>query len=312
MNKMKIEIMKKIFAVILSISFIFIISGCNKIKKYNGLPIDKLTVETIDYMGGFRSTYIFDFVNNNVSKNRYSPREFEEKVFEVVATFTDKEEKSFLDQCYSYGLFNLQEHYIPEGIILDGGGWNLLIEYADGTTKTSDGDNAGPTDIFNDCAIVFYELCQERVIGYIPNSYFNPPQVEINFLWENGINQCSDNRLSRYARLNYKWNGFESMDNDIYSISNKLNPNPKFEPNIKYRISFSTINNYEDTEKFKKFILKCYDMNEDLTNEKIVLSKKWFKSVKTELELNKIYVIELTYKDGDFVQYTFNTLSCVV
>jgi hypothetical protein len=50
-------------------------------------------------------------------------------------------------------------------------------------------------------------------------------------------------------------------------------------------------------------------MNEELSNEKIVLSEKWFKQVEAELELNKIYVIELTFTDGDFVQYTFNTRS---
>jgi hypothetical protein len=67
------------------------------------------------------------------------------------------------------------------------------------------------------------------------------------------------------------------------------------------------IDNNEKNVKFKKCVVKCYDFNEDLDNEKIVLQRNWFSHVETKLEFNKIYFIELTFKDGDFVQYTFNT-----
>lgn len=53
-----------------------------------------------------------------------------------------------MDYCYSYGLFNLKERYETKGIIADGGGWELKIEYVDGTPKTSTGNNAAPTKVY--------------------------------------------------------------------------------------------------------------------------------------------------------------------
>lgn len=182
------------------------------------------------------------------------------------------------------------------------------MDYVDGTSKTSTGDNASPTKVFNNCATAFYDLCREGVVGAVPSNYYNPPAISLSFKYSYKKYNFSDNTLSSLTRVNYKWNKFESLDNDIYLINSNLNPKPKFLENNKYHLSLFT-SNYGDNEKFTKCVLKNYDLNEDLSNEKIVLSKKWFNQVETELELNKIYLIELTFKDGDFVQYTFNTRS---
>jgi len=65
--------------------------------------------------------------------------------------------------------------------------------------------------------------------------------------------------------------------------------------------------NYGDYEKFKKCEVYSYDNNEQLSGEQKIVDKGWFDQIDFDLELNKIYVIKLCFKDGDFVEYTFNT-----
>lgn len=65
--------------------------------------------------------------------------------------------------------------------------------------------------------------------------------------------------------------------------------------------------NYDCDERFNKLIVKEYDYNSELTNEKIIYTGKWMKQIKLDIQMNKIYVYELAYKDGDFVQYNFST-----
>lgn len=133
-----------------------------------------------------------------------------------------------MDYCYSYGLFNLKERYETKGIIADGGGWELKIEYVDGTPKTSTGNNAAPTKVFNKCATVFYDLCNDGVVGSVPINYYSPPGISVSFHFDDKNYYYSNDSLSQFARVNYKWNKFESLDNNIYSISNGLNGQPKF------------------------------------------------------------------------------------
>ena len=94
-------------------------------------------------MGGYTVTHELDFNENKNSSLGYLPIEVENPKLEIKSTFTDEEEKVFMDLCYTYGLFNIKESYKSSGI-MDGGGWDLIIEYIDGTIKTSRGDNAGP------------------------------------------------------------------------------------------------------------------------------------------------------------------------
>ena len=82
--------MKKTLILFVSVVFLFLFSGCDKIKEYDGVDIKTLTFETVEYHGGYITTYIFDFINNNVRKSGFLPLpdETEERVFETIATFT--------------------------------------------------------------------------------------------------------------------------------------------------------------------------------------------------------------------------------
>jgi hypothetical protein len=85
---------------------------------------------------------------------------------------------------------------------MDGGGWKLTIEYVDGTSKTSDGDNAEPNRIFHNCATAFYDLCKEGVVGSVPSNYYNPPGISISYDYTYKNYNFIDNSLSSFARVN--------------------------------------------------------------------------------------------------------------
>ena len=112
------------------------------------------------------------------------------------------------------------------------------------------------------------------------------------------------NGIAKVVRANYKWNKFESLDNNIYSLNNFSNN--EFNDIYSYSLVLYT-SNYDCNEKFNKIIIKEYDFNKELSNEKTIYTGKWFKQIELNIETNKIYVYELHFKDGDYVQYTFNT-----
>ena len=295
--------MKKIFLIISILSCLTLLS-CSSIKEYKGKKINKLTYTTVEYMGGYTKVNEFDFVNNNYSTIDYYAYDEETPETEIKSSFSDNEEKTFIDSCYSYGLFDLKESYEPLFPVMDGSGWELTIEYEDGTKKVSEGNNARPTKVFNNCATAFYDLCGYSVIGSLPPYYAYPPNISYSFRYQAGNTNVSTNEITKVIRANYKWNKFESLDNNLYSL-NELSNN-EFNKDYSYSLVLYT-SNYDCSEKFNKIIVKEYDFNKELSNEKTIYTGKWFKQIELNIEVNKIYVYELHFKDGDYVQYTFNT-----
>ncbi len=151
-----------------------------KIHEYTGVPITELVYEknTSDY-GLTITTIRIDFIENKVWKNVYIPEfnypenlhpdilESEEyknnNIDKEINTFTEEEEKAFIDACYSYGLFHIDRNYRPDDIIYDGNGWELVLNFENGSSRFSEGYMAGPYDIFKRCASVFNGLCGEKV-----------------------------------------------------------------------------------------------------------------------------------------------------
>lgn len=300
--------MKKILFILSIAFFTIILISCNKIREYDGKTIVKLTYQTIDYNGGYTDNIVLDFVNNKYLTNDYLPGEEQEPDLEVKKTFSDEEEKAFINGCYSKGLFNLRDKYKRTGII-DGGGWVLLIEYEDGSTKESIGINNSPVIIFNNCSTFFYDLCGEQVLGTLPDYYYYPPGVSYAFGYTFGdYGRGSDNSIAKISSANYKWNKFESLDKNIYLINEVLSKKNQFLVNNDYKFVLYTAN-YDCKEKFNKIVVMNYDYNQELTNEKIVYSGSWIQQIELDLELDKIYKYVLEFKDGDFVEYTFNTKS---
>lgn len=293
--------MKKI-NVLFIIFLICLLASCNSIRKYTGTKITKLTYITIDYNGGYTKKRVLDFNENKYYSNGYFSTN-DNPELECKNIFTDEEEKVFIDSCYSFGLFDLKELYIETGII-DGGGWKLIFAYEDGVTKTSTGSNAVPTNIFNKCSTYFYDLCGEEVMGTLPRYYKYPPQISYSFSIGNA--SISNNGLARVVRADYKWNKSESLGNNLYLLVEADKDKNEFFKDYAYQLVLYT-SNYDCNEKFNKIMVKQYDYNKNLSNEEIIYTGKWFKQIKLDLKLDKIYVYELKFKDGDFVQYTFST-----
>ena len=282
-----------------------LLTACNSIKEYTGPKIVKITHTSIDYMGGYTVKDELDFIENKYSSLGYLPIEVKDPKLEIKSTFTDEEEKVFMDECYSYGLFNLKESYSATGI-MDGGGGDLTIEYEDGTTKTSRGDNAGPSKVFNKCATSFYDLCGQGVVGRVPEYYINPPNISYSFLFYVDNTRVNTNDIAVVRRANYKWNKGEVIDSNYYLLNEEIINRSEFYSAYSYKLILYTAN-YHCDEKFNKIIVKEYDYSSDLANEKVIYTGKWFDQIEIDVKLNKIYVYELMYNDGDYVQYTFNT-----
>lgn len=163
--------MKKFISLIcLLLSFIFI--SCEMpIKEYQGKDIIKLTYSTIDFFGGNTITYEFDFIENKSYKSKNNIFD-DAYLVEDLATFTEEQEEVFMNKCYTYGLFSIEDLYENKNVE-DGGGWTLTITYDDESKKESKGKNKSPKNVFDKCAYAFYDLCNEGVLRYIDTQKSN-------------------------------------------------------------------------------------------------------------------------------------------
>ena len=303
--------MRKYIVLALLLLCLLILSSCQgSIKEYSGTPLTDLTFESIDYNGGYTETYIFDFDENHVKYRGWIPNESENSEFKLIAEFTDEEEKILIDKLYTYGLFSIKKKYEPVlDISFDGSGWRLYIEYQDGTTKESEGSKRSPTNVFSDCAKAFYDICGKGIVARVPSEYYSPPNVSYAFSTSSNETDLFDGYPSFMVRANYQWNGFESKGNHICDLNESAEFSIIYHEDVEYGLTLYTANygRYEDYDRFQKCIVTSYDYSKELSNEKIHYSGKWFDQIEFELELDRIYLVRLEFKNGDFVEYTFNT-----
>ena len=308
--------MKKVLLLILVIVLIFGFVGCSyiaryiPIKEYTETPLSSLSYKTVDYMGGYTETYTLDFVSNTVTKSTFSPwLEDTEEESEIIARFTEDEERDFINKIYSYGLFNIKEHYEPDYTVMDGGGWSLVVNYSDGTSKKSTGNNASPKEVFNNCAIPFYDLCGEQVIGYVPTTYISPPRVDLSVSYTYKNYNFSGNTVTSFTRGNYLWNGHREGDADIYEIAIG-DKGTRFLRGQEYEISLytSNYNNYNGKyDKFSKCTVTSFSLDPELSDGKQIVSTGWFSSINIPYEPDRIFLVTLEFNNGDFVDYIFST-----
>ncbi|MBQ9124443.1 MAG: hypothetical protein IJY14_02010 [Acholeplasmatales bacterium] len=284
---------------ILCISLVLLLVSCND-NEEERMGVLKLTFKRINYFGGYTTNEVLDFENNQFLKNGYTPEYEEEPELEVRREFTEEEEKYFIDGCYDNGLFKIDELYANYDFI-DGGEWQLIVEFSDGTIKTSRGINETPTIVFNKCSTYFYDICREEILGTLPSYYYEAPNVDFDCYCKSD----SKNIHNSAKKYNYIWNKFSEENINLYELNEK-NSADYFSTDKEYKLILETTN-YRCNEKFTSITIKSYDYNQELSNEEIVYNDIWFKRIEIDLELNKIYVYELTFEDGDYAQYTFNT-----
>ncbi|MCL2817675.1 MAG: hypothetical protein FWD39_04740, partial [Clostridiales bacterium] len=52
--------------------------------------------------------------------------------------------EEFFKNIKKHGIFKLKKNYKPKGIVMDGGGWSLIITFGDGSIFESSGSNSSP------------------------------------------------------------------------------------------------------------------------------------------------------------------------
>ena len=282
--------------------------GCGeRVKEYTETPLTSLTYTSVDYNGGFTKEYLFDFEKNIATRHSFLPGDDENDRTETVAEFSEEQEKTLIDKLYTYGLFDIKKEYKSPPGIYDGGGWNLEIHYNDGTSKESSGSNNTPGSVFSKCAKAFFDICRDGVVAYVPSAYYTPPDVSYALHSTVEYATTSQGAPSLVERGNYKWNGFEETTQNYYRV-NQNHPFPyvlDFE-NGTYEFVLYTAN-YGDYDRFRECLITSYDFNEKMSGEEIIIEKGWFKQIEFNLQPDKIYVVKLGFKNGDFVEYTFNT-----
>ena len=234
--------MKKFLKNIILIMIMLLSSSCSFSKEYDGPKITKLTYIDIDYNGMIYDKYVIDFTTNQYFTTHYTSINEDTSPLTLKSTFTEEEEKIFLDSCFTNGLFDLKESYTTNEVIYDGGGFDLTIEYENGTSKTSIGKNAFPTKVFDKCSTAFYDLCNEKVLGKLPDYYIYPPDVSFSFHYFVDDIIYSTNDCCNIKIANYKWNKSVSIDNDIFLINEQSKNNNKFLSDKKYQIVLFTAN----------------------------------------------------------------------
>ena len=300
--------MKKILSLALAvITLLFCLVGCSEsIKEYDKTPLTSLTYTQVDYNVGFTTEYLFDFDKNIVTRHSYLPTDDENDRMEDLAVFSDEQEKVLINRLYTYGLFDIKKEYKSPPGIADGGGWSLKINYNDGTSKESSGSNNSPSSVFSKCAKAFFDICGDGVVARVPSEYYTPPNISYAIHSTVGNNTTSQGATSVVERGNYKWNGFEETSLNYFLLNQNCSFPYELDKNTAYEFVLYTAN-YGDYDRFKECVVVSYEFDEELSGEEVVIEKGWFKQIEFSLQTNKIYVVKLSFKNGDFVEYTFNT-----
>ena len=312
--------MKRLFCLMLTLFLLLCLVGCTVEEPlitfdYIGIPVTSISYCTTDYMGGASRTVTIDFISNTTTVTKMTPNfsgdsdEYFKVETEVIGSFTDEAEEKFINQIYSLGFFTILPNYQPMFPVIDGGGWDLVVEYENGWQKRSSGSNAGPELIFSACSIPFYRLTGIDVLGGVPTAYKYPPNVSYALHYSHENNYYSGS--IEYERADYRWNdhivsGSNLYDMAIRSIENRY-ANPLIR-NVDYSLVIYTSSyRIEDYDIFKSIEIRSYNIDPELTDEKLVYSSGWFSQEEIPLEPDRIYLVTIEFYNGDFTQYTFNT-----
>jgi len=291
---------KLIIIILISFVLLFIMSsGCNY--KYTGKSISSIEYLVVDYNGGYTKETKVDLINCQVLSRESLPINSSIKEYSLDYNFDIDSIDLFLNEAGKAGLFNLEDNYPSPGGIVDGGGWTLTINFSDDTSKVSTGDNNYPDNVFEKADYAFYDLYGDDLFGTLPNSYVNPPSIDIAINYSIDGNQYNQG-YSGISAINYTWNKscVDNVDVIEYAKQHQLH---EFDPYYEYKLILWTAN-YE--YKFSKMVITSFDLNG--SDEKEISKSSWFKQKEYDLTLNRIYVIKMTFSYGT-CEYAFSTIT---
>lgn len=302
------------------------LTGCND---NASTDIAKITYDNIEDNKVF--TYIFDFTQNTFTKVRYANKARDNISGSVCKTFTDEEEKSFLESVSSCKFSSLDNSYGDANVDIKS---KLTIEYNNETLNSIEIHSQNNSELASDVNKVFKKLGQsaKELIG--ESVFYNDlndntkdmilPDFEISYY--NTTKTEKGNVYLPIMSANYKINSKTKDDVLLYEINfqhsfnyllDSFSYDLRFvsELRLKNRPNISEIKVIEYPFKLNLgegnvvFTRSIADANYLATEDyqKLFLVNQSFK-----LNLNKIYLIECSFADGDYYQYTFNTkLTCM-
>lgn len=194
------------------LEYIFVFSGVMLIffglssceREYKGEKLASIEYITTDYNGGARSYTRLDLESGEVMRKNYLPGTSESQEYSLAYSVDPEKRTEIVNALYNSGLLTLKERYTSSLDIIDGGGWDFIITYADGTTKTSSGDNAGPRYKFEKADYAFYNITGEEFFGYVSESYKSPPALHISLEYTDGDNHIGSG-LGNIESRKYTW-----------------------------------------------------------------------------------------------------------
>lgn len=288
--------MKKVLNTIL-VLFLLTLSGCSY--QYEGKEVKTIYYESVNYNGGFTKEFVVDLENGTVKYKETDPIELTFSDFEVIYTFDTSKVEEFMNQAGEAGLFELEKEYVNPYII-DGGGWTFTITYEDGEIKESNGVNEFP-DEFKEADYAFFYLYGDDLFNSLPNDYKNPPAVNFSIQYVVGNSHYSTGGL--VSPIIYTWHDTEVTVENPFELGYQLSET-EFKEGIDYLLTLST-SNY--TVRFSRMVITEYDL--DGSNEKEIDSRRFFDQKEYDIEVNKIYVIKMTYDYGTCEYYLSTKLT---
>jgi hypothetical protein len=305
--------MKKIITVVTLIAIIIIMSSCNPLgymvyeTEYddkeistilfavNGNWIPDWREKLIDFENLTYSTrhtiaesYRSDYINE-YNEGLYSD------TYAIIQNFSESELSNYKNALVEHGIYNLEERYNDSGVY-DGNSWKLEINFKDGTSFVSSGYVENPIQA-NQIDLDCYELFADQFFGTLDRSYFEPPELNLSLDY-NQVNGsysfCTGAQI-----CSYEWRKFSKSEDlvSLYNDGNLYSYRSDAYENTEYVQARFTLN-----EKCKE--IKIYKMDLNGENKSLVDSKKKFNNDGIILEVNKIYVIDITFDNGS-VEYAF-------
>ncbi|MBR2965355.1 MAG: hypothetical protein IKC34_02260 [Clostridia bacterium] len=296
--------MKKVLCILLIfISSLLSLFSCaepsENILSYDGPQIKSFEYIHVDYNGCLTECKLLDLESGTVFFKRYFPSDEKIADYEVLYTIDLSKKELLINLLYTAGLFNLDELYTTEDLIYDGGGFEFIISYADGSEKLSRGSNAEPTEIFKKADEYFFDVTGEEFIGRVEDSYKYPPKTYIQTNHHEDFPHSGPQKYLLLSPYRYTWRK-HNFNADSFTV-------PTIEPTKNGDDQLIMLQYSDDIIKDVKIF--TYESSE---TEKNSLRRKkntgYSKShyVIFDLKPNTNYIVILEFENGT-AEYRFKT-----
>ena len=303
-------VMEKITKIVLVSMILGLLTGC----KENIKPSEPFSIQSINFSKTYNGKMNYD-CKIDFEHNSYEIENKEGSLgpYNKSGNFSEENESIFVHGIEEKGIYNLKKNYIkPFGSKKNH--WQLDINFENGETFSSHGFLI-PDDIFSACADCFYDICEDGVLYDLPLNLIYHPSINVKYYTKsNFTTYATSNKEIEEIEGNYSWYNKTIDNKNIFDCCQKndldlLKNSEDYTPYLS--IDFNSYRDYIFGD-FSKVTLKNFDYNEELTNEKLLAEYDSLEKAKDSediiLEKNKIYLLEIFYPEGMYVQYIFNTV----